>query len=195
MITLNLGKFDPATKIHEPVKRIRGVRRRQSGQSMVEVALIAPLLAALLLGGVELGRYAYISILVENAARAGAAYGSQSLTDASNPTDPTTGTTATVNPGIQTAADNDFQNNGQSSSLLTVTSSTACACDYDGTMTSEDCTTEANASAGACTSGNWVVMVTVTTTGSFQSLIKYPGIPTSLPLTKTVTMRVNQYGG
>ena len=47
-----------------------------------------------------MGRYAYISILVGNAARAGAGYGAQSLAQSVD--------TA----GITTAVDNDFQNNG-----------------------------------------------------------------------------------
>ena len=79
----------------------RGILRRQSGQALLEVAVLTPLLLLMLLGVVEMGRYAYISILVGNAARAGAAYGAQSL--------PQSVDTA----GIQTAADNDFQNNGQ----------------------------------------------------------------------------------
>ena len=79
----------------------RGLLRSQSGQSLVEVALLTPILLAFLIGGIELGRYAYLSILVGNAARAGAAYGAQSLPQSVDTTD------------IQTAADNDFQNNGR----------------------------------------------------------------------------------
>ena len=68
---------------------------------MLEVALLLPVLLILALGVIELGRYMYISILVGNAAHAGAAYGAQSLPLSVDTT------------GIQTAADNDFQNNGQ----------------------------------------------------------------------------------
>ena len=55
-----------------------------------------------------MGRYAYLSILVGNAARAGTAYGAQSLAQSVDAT------------GIQTAATNDFQNNGPNSAVLTV---------------------------------------------------------------------------
>jgi Flp pilus assembly protein TadG len=44
------------TKDHERVSNLRS----ESGQSLVEVALVMPLLLALLLGVIELGRYTYI---------------------------------------------------------------------------------------------------------------------------------------
>src|SRR5216683_157093 len=91
--------------------------RSSSGQSLLEVALLTPMLLALLLGVIEMGRYAYISILVGNAARAGAAYGAQNLVLSIDTS------------GIQTAANNDFQNNGQDTSTLMVNSSTSCGCD------------------------------------------------------------------
>jgi|HubBroStandDraft_3_1064219.scaffolds.fasta_scaffold344158_1 Flp pilus assembly protein TadG len=152
----------------------------QSGQSLVEVALLTPILLALLVGGIELGRYAYISILVGNAARAGAAYGAQSLPQSVDTTD------------IQTAADNDFQNNGQNINTLTVTSTTSCGCDNGGTTTSAVCSTASNTTAGTCAAGHWVVMVSVTASGTFNSLFSYPGIPSSITVTRTSTLRVVQ---
>jgi Flp pilus assembly protein TadG len=162
------------------IPRDLGILKSQSGQSLVELALLTPLLLLLLIGSVEMGRYAYISVLVANAARAGAAYGAQSL---GNSTD--TG-------GIQTAADNDFQNNGLTTSNLTVTSSTSCGCDNGGTTTSAGCNNPPNPTAGTCAAGHWVVMVSVTASGTFTSLFKYPGIPQSLKLSSTAQMRVNQ---
>lgn len=152
----------------------------QSGQALLELALLTPLMLALLLGVIELGRYMYIAILVGNAARAGAAYGSQSLPQSVDTT------------GIQTAADNDFQNNGQNVSSLTVASSTSCGCDNLGAITTAVCVTSVSASAGTCAAGHWVVMVSVTTSGTFNSLFNYPGIPGSLVISRTATMRVAQ---
>jgi Flp pilus assembly protein TadG len=152
--------------------------RSQSGQSLVEVALLTPLLLALLIGGIELGRYAYIAILVGNAARAGTAYGAQSLV------------LSVDTPGITIAADNDFQNNGQNVSKLTVTSATSCGCDSGGTITSADCSTGTNPTAGTCVAGTWVVMVSVTASGTFNSLFNFPGIPSSITVSRTSTMRV-----
>ena len=154
--------------------------RSDSGQTLLEVALLTPLLLALLVGGIEFGRYAYLSILVGNAARAGAAYGAAHLAQSVD--------TA----GIQTAADNDFQNNGQNTSSLTVSSLTSCGCDSSGTVTSAGCTTATNPTAGTCGSGHWVVMVSVTASGTFSSMFRYPGIPKSMTITSTSTMRVAQ---
>lgn len=157
-----------------------GILQSTSGQSLLEVALLLPVLLALLLGSIELGRYAYISILVGGAARAGAAYGAQSLVQSVDTT------------GIQTAADNDFQNNGQNASTLTVISSASCGCDSNGTVTGATCSTKTNSNAGSCNSGHWVVMVSVTASGTFNSLFSYPGIPKSLTVSNTAILRVAQ---
>ena len=154
-----------------------GTLRSESGQNLVEVALVTPMLLALLVGVIELGRWAYIGILVGNSARAGAAYGAQTLAQ------------STDRAGIQTAADNDFQNNGQSVSNLKVNSSVSCGCDSGGAVTTEACTGN---NSGTCAAGHWVVMVAVETRGTFNSLFKFPGIPTSVTIDRTCTMRVNQ---
>lgn len=152
----------------------------ERGQAMLEVALLLPMLLLLALGVIELGRYAYMGILVGNAARAGAAYGAQSLPQSVDLI------------GIQTAADNDFQN-GQNLSSLTVTSSVSCGCDSNGTVAPAVCSTGSNVAAGTCTAGgHWVVMVSVTASGSFSSLFKYPGIPSPFSISKTATLRVGQ---
>jgi Flp pilus assembly protein TadG len=156
----------------------------QRGQSLIEVALLTPLLLSLMVGTIEMGRYAYMSILVGNAARAGAAYGAESLAQSVDST------------GIQTAATNDFQNNGPGSGVLTVSggasggSYVSCGCDSGGTITAATCSPKVNPNAGTCASGHWVVMVSVQAQATFSSLFKYPGIPASLTITETATMRV-----
>ena len=160
-----------------------GHLRGESGQNLVEIALIAPMLLGLLLGVIELGRFAYIGILVGNAARAGAAYGAQTLAQSAD--------TA----GIQTAARNDFQNNGQSVSNLTVNSSYSCGCDSGGTVTiASSCNNGSGPAptAGSCTAGHWVVVVAVETKGTFNALFRFPGIPRSVNIDRTCTLRVNQ---
>ena len=54
----------------------------ENGQTLLEVALLTPLLLLLLVGIFEVGRFAYYSIEVSNAARAAVQYGAQSLADA-----------------------------------------------------------------------------------------------------------------
>ena len=153
--------------------------RSHSGQTLLEVALLAPVLLGVLVGTIEFGRYAYMGILVENAARAGAAYGAQSLPQSAD----------TV--GIQSAADNDFAN-GQSLTGLNVTSSTSCGCDNGGTVTGATCSTAVNPSAGTCASGHWIVMVSVQASATFKPLFGFPGISKSITVNRTVTMRVVQ---
>ncbi|HVB34684.1 MAG TPA: TadE/TadG family type IV pilus assembly protein [Patescibacteria group bacterium] len=155
--------------------------RSQGGQSLAEVALMTPLLLAMLLGAIELGRYAYISILVGNAARAGAAFASERLMNAGN------------TPGIVQAAKNDYQNNGQDPALLTVTAADACGCDdgsYPVSVTAAACTPTPGGTPPSCSAGaTWVVMVTVTASGKYSSLFSYPWIPNPITISKQSTMR------
>lgn len=179
------GNLEHAGKVH---RRFLA----ESGQSLVELALLAPILVLLVIGVVEMGRYYYLSIVLENSAEAGALYGAQSLANSVDTT------------GIQTAADNDFQNNGQPVGNLTVTSvpplSPVCGCDSGGSLnpnppTSTYCSAVpplgTNPSAGTCGAGQqWVVMVQVQAQATFTALTKFPGIPQSLTITRTVSMRV-----
>ena len=162
-------------------------RKSDSGQSLLEVALLTPLLLLLVIGLIEVGRYAYIAILVGNAAHAGAAYGSQGLAQSAD--------TA----GIQQAAIDDFQNNGQSASALTVNSWTSCACDNNGTLSMQTnlCSTSSNPSItntiSTCQTGggHWVIMVSCEGSGTFNSLFSFPGIPASITVDRTATIRVS----
>ncbi len=160
--------------------------RRQDGQALIEMAFLLPILLSLTLFVIEGGRYAYISILIGNAARAGAAYGAQSTAQSIDTT------------GIQSAAQFDFagatsgatKTNGQVVSKLTVTSAPSCGCDSSGTITAAGCSTAINPTAGTCVSGRWVVILSVTASGSFNSLFNYPGIPNPLVVTKTASIPV-----
>jgi Flp pilus assembly protein TadG len=138
--------------------------RTQRGQSVLEMALVLPVLLLLLVGTIEIGRFAYYAIVVSNAARAGAQYGAQSLITSADVT------------GIQTAAQNDGL------ATLTVTPTQLCGCSATGLG---GCPT-----GGFC--ANPLVYVEVTASGTFKSLFAYPGIPRSMTLSSTVKMRVTQ---
>jgi hypothetical protein len=121
---------------------------RATGQTVVELAMLLPLLLLLLVGLLEIGRYAYFDSLIQAADVA----------------------------GIRTAAQNDGL------AAMTITSQQECGC---------------NAGAlGGCPSGGVcplpLVYVQVTATDTYNSLFRYPGIPRSMTLTSTVTMRVSQ---
>ena len=147
-----------------------GVGRTRSfgGQTVLELALMLPLMLLLLVGLIEIGRFAYFDILVSNAARAGAQYGAQSLIQAADKT------------GIETAAQSDGRN------TMTITPAQMCGC----TAATLAICPPGGGGGGGC--GRPLVYVQVTATETYSSLFNYPGIPTSMTLTSTSTMRVSQ---
>lgn len=151
--------------------------KSQAGQALVEMAFIVPILVLLLIGVIEIGRYAYIAILVGNAARAGAAYA----------TTPGVIVQRTNDPNVATAAQNDFQSNGMAG--LSVTSFTTCGCDVGGTISSD---TQGNCaptgSPPTCPGGHWVVTMHVTASGTFNGLFNFLGAA-SQDISRTAIMR------
>jgi hypothetical protein len=126
-----------------------------------------PVILATMMGAIEIGRVAYASIEVCNAARAGVAYGAQNEGNAAN--------TSTM----EAAALADVNLTG-----MTATANYSCKCS-NGSTTS--CT------SNTCTSGTHLEeYVTVTTSYSMNSLFKYPGIPQTFTLSGSDTMRVRQ---
>jgi hypothetical protein len=164
--------------------------RLEFGQALIELAFLVPFLLLLCLGVIEFGRYAYIGILVGNAARSGVAYGSQSLPLSSD------------GAGIRHAAQYDFagttsggaaRSNGQSVDILQIDDPvTSCSCDNAGTVTSRSCDPLVDPNAGSCTAGHWVVTLSVRAHGTFNSLFRYPGFPASIIIDRTASMRVAQ---
>ena len=150
-------------------KLVRSLFRSQAGTSLVEFALVAPLLIFLMIGLIEVGRYTYFGILAANAARAGVQYGAQNVT------------TATDITGMQNAAVADAQN---------LPNWTAAG---GGISAQYLCSTN-GAVAGVCGSGTpaagTVYYVKVKVTGTFRSLLNYPGIPNNIPISGSAMMRV-----
>ena len=134
---------------------------------------MTPLVLLLLLGAVELGRYAYFSILVGNAARAGVAYGAQNVYTAA-PTNDT---------AITAAVCNDY--NGQNTCSLSVSKNYLCQCDNGGTISSA-----INCDTGSCPSGQQkVVALQVTAQGTYQPLFRYTRI-NAITVSSTATLRI-----
>jgi Flp pilus assembly protein TadG len=63
---------------------IRSLTHSEPGTSVVEFALIAPVLIFLLIGLIDIGRYTYVGSLTAHAARAGLQYGARNLITASD---------------------------------------------------------------------------------------------------------------
>jgi hypothetical protein len=133
-------------------------RGRESGQALVETALIVPLLFLLLLGAVELGRVTYAAIELTNAARAGTQYAAMN------------GGGYMDSAGIAIAAQNDAYNiyNIHPTSF-SVTSSYSCSCSGGGTPSCAP----PDPPTG-CTTSHLIVTVTVATQATFDPLIHLP---------------------
>ena len=90
----------------------------EAGQSLLEVALLLPILCLLVVGITDIGRAAAVTIMVNNAATAGVEYRSR------------TGTTASDTTGMQNAATNDTKTNNLPGTLLFPSAPThGCMCD------------------------------------------------------------------
>src|SRR5262249_44918109 len=138
-----------------------GGRKSRAGSAALELGLVLPVMAILVVGAADFARLFYTAIEVANAARAGVQYGTQS--------NGATGNTA----GMQKAATDD----AKQVSGMTVTAARRCQC-ADGTTV--DCVT------GDCGSyGAPQIYVTVTAQKNFDTVIPYPGVPSSVNLTKT----------
>jgi Flp pilus assembly protein TadG len=67
--------------IHLPGRKGRASPVEASGQSMTEIAVLAPLLMLILLGALDLGRVFFAYVAITNASREGARYGMTNSTD------------------------------------------------------------------------------------------------------------------
>jgi Flp pilus assembly protein TadG len=125
-------------------------RDNDSGQALVESALVLPLLSIVLIGATEFALVAYAAIEVSNAAKAGVQYGAQN------------GAAASDTSGIATAASNDAAN----VTGLTTTSSYSCVCS-DGSASTCQPTD--------CANSHIEEILTVNTQATYSPPIHLPG--------------------
>jgi Flp pilus assembly protein TadG len=140
----------------------------ESGNAIVELALVVPLVfVPLLLGSMELAQVVFDSIEVSNAAHAGANWGMMNSTS--------TG----LDTGITTAAQGEAMDFGTS---LTVTPTVywACSAALSGTQY-----TSLSAAMSGCTgtSNHPLEMIKVVTSAPVTIPIKCPGLPSTFTLT------------
>ena len=148
-------------------KRAKGFLRAvrpQAGASVVEVALLTPLVLLLFFGMVDLGRWVFLALEVSSAARAGAQYGGQNRG------------TALDTAGIQTAAKNDVPD---IPGLTVTSSSSTCWCSAAPGTTLSSC------SLSTCTgtTNEMIPLLQVNTTATYSPWIPYP------PFNKTFTIK------
>jgi Flp pilus assembly protein TadG len=137
----------------------------EAGASLVEFAILAPVFIFMFVGIVEIGRYTYYAILLSNAARAGVQYGAQN-----------TATLQDVS-GMASAAAADAM------SIPQMSASPSYYCENTSTNTVVSCP-----AAGPTPPDFYYVKVV--TTGTFTSLLHYPGIPNNVPISGSAVMRV-----
>ena len=153
------------------ILRLKAMGLREEGQSIIELAVMTPLLLALMAGAVDIGVFTYESIEVGNAARAGVQYGSQSASTAGDTT------------GITNAAKND----AKQITGLTVTPSSYCACD-SAKLTVVTCPTTG---ASPCASSDHLdYFVKVIASDTFTPVMKFP--KPSITVTRTAIQQYTQ---
>jgi Flp pilus assembly protein TadG len=157
---------------------MKRIIRSEDGTSFIELAIVLPLLALLVVGIIETGRWLTFAIQLSNAAHAGAQFASKNPADAANPPDIANAacndsqfscTTATPAPG-HTAAPN----------TMFVSSNFWCA--YS------DGTTDACIKTGP----NRNEYVQVSTSGAFKALLNFPYMPNSVPMSANAIIQVSQ---
>jgi Flp pilus assembly protein TadG len=149
---------------------IQKMLRSHSGTSVVEFAVLAPVIVFLLMGVIEVGRYMFFGVLASHAARAGVQYGTRNLTTAMD--------ASVSGPGTTGAALQDGQ------SLPQLSARSWISCTLNGQPSTCPSTTANYVPSGL------IYYVEVQVTGTFTSLMQYPGIPHSLPVTATAIMPV-----
>jgi Flp pilus assembly protein TadG len=164
--------------------------RDSCGAALVELAVTTPLFFLLIVGSLELGRIAYFAVVVQNAARAGASYGSVNVSNANQTS------------SVQQAAKNDAPD---VSDLIVVSPGTRCVCETINTTTnvpsfspSNDTTSCTDATITSCTADSAssvqkvVEYVTVHTSANIDPLIYLPGLPKSYTLYGYSALRILQ---
>jgi Flp pilus assembly protein TadG len=146
----------------------------EKGQSAVEFAFIVPVLVLMLVIISDLGRIFFISIAVNDAARAGAQYGSQ------------TNTTAADSAGMVSEASADSAN---IPNLNTPTAS-QCTCGTPNPPTAPACSTLSQTYCADASSN--AVFVIVNTSATFNTILNYPGVPSPITLQAQAIMQVQE---
>ncbi len=137
-----------------------------AGSSVIELALLTPVLLLMLVGVVDMGRAYYAAIEISSAAAAGALYGSQKPTDVI---------------GMQSAALLDAADLAGMVPVATF----GCECS-DGSSATPACAVSPRCAVNA------VRYVEVTTTMIYVPLFPYPGVPASLLLRGKSRMRAGK---
>jgi Flp pilus assembly protein TadG len=142
--------------------------RSRRGNAIVEFTILFPLLLLMLFGTMDFARVFFGGIAMENAARAGVQYGALSPGKAGDTN------------GIVAAALADAANQGLAG--LTASATRFCAC------IGSDSTVSCSTATCSGQTPNGYVRATVQYT--YNSIVRYPGLPATLTISRTAKMRV-----
>jgi hypothetical protein len=151
--------------------RARRLMGDDRGSSLIEMAVVAPLLLVLFVGMIDFGRYFYAGVELGNAARAGVQYGARSAL------------TAVDAAGMESAARNDAHD----ITLGKVAASYFCSC-HGAAGTAVPCDGLPDPCLSAADYRE--LHVTVMVQSAFAPLISYPGL-SGLAISRTSTQQVS----
>jgi Flp pilus assembly protein TadG len=160
-------RTDHVTRQRFITRKLKALGSSVAGGAAVELAVMLPVLLLIAIGVSDLGRVFFTGITVANAARAGAQWGSMNPVNSANPA------------GMNLAATDDAAD----AAPITVSSRSFCRCDA-GEL---DCL-----DGGDCgvAYGAYRSYVEVTVSKTVDLIFSYPGLPTSVTLSRTATFRV-----
>ena len=159
-------------------------RNQQRGNALIEAGLIAPVMFLMLSGVIDFGRAFYYTDAAASAARAGAQYGIQSPANFNNVV------------GIQVAALNDANASCTDSNGTSVTCNPsqsgqqAYVGPYKLSATASSfCKDSSGNTVVACTASGARGWVKVVTSISYNLIVPWPGLPSSLGIGGLAVMR------
>ncbi len=163
--SLSRKSFEASMKFSGRVlRRLMQLRSSSKGGAALELAVVFPILLLLLIGVGDFGRVYFASVTVANAARAGAEYGARRFD------------TVLDTAGMRAYA----QADGNEAGTLTFSPLPRSYCECNGSA--HACT--------ACSSGAAPdVFVEVTASKTVPFLLRYPGLPSSITITRKATFR------
>jgi len=168
---------------HRMTRSMSERRRTNRGIALVELTMALPALVLLLVGAADFGRVFYTALELQAAARAGAEYGANNLTNSSD------------SAGIRTAAATAAPDIGLGANATDIPDAgqyPVCASDDTDTATFTPQASPATcASTCAGSTAHMLCFVKVTTTKSFTTISNYlPAVPKTITITRTAYQAV-----
>ena len=146
-------------------------RASRRGAVTVELALLAPIMALMLIGAIDYGTFIFQKMEVQNASQAGVQYAIQATGNNEEAT--------LIEAVVRAASD--------LPAGATVASENFCGC-TDG---SETATNASGGCPGDCAGGEFPALsIRVTVTNTYTSMFDYPGIDDTLTITGVTVMQV-----